>query len=200
MAEQRHLVPQRLVDQDLFGRIVDMVVSPNDVGNPHLGVVDDDREVVRRIPVGPLQDQIIQLLVIKRDIPFDQVVHDRCAHLRTAEPDHRTRAPGKFPVPAGPIVFWFPPLGQRFFPLGLQFVGGAGAVIRLPLVNQLLNHLPVDLHPLCLKIGSLVPVQAKPGHGIEDRPGRFVRRADLIGILDPEDERAAAPSRIEPIE
>ena len=200
MAEEGGFVAQRLIDPDLLRGVVDVVVPADDVGDPHLGVIDNHREIVRRIAVGPLDDQVVQLFVVEGDVPFDQVVHDGHPHLGAEESHHRIRRSGQSPVATRPVVFRLPPFGERLLPFGLQFRRGASAVIGLPLVDQLLHHLPMDGHPLGLKVGALVPVQAKPGHRIEDGLCRFLRRADLIGILDPQDERPFMPPRVKPVE
>ena len=74
-----------------------MVVPPDDMGDPHLGVIDDNREIVGRITVGALDDQVVQLLVAEGDIPFDQVADDRRSDLWTAETDDRVRGFGAIP-------------------------------------------------------------------------------------------------------
>src|SRR5436189_575153 len=46
----------------------------------------------------------------------------------------------------------------------------------------------------------LVPVEAEPLEGLEDRGDVLVGRARTVGVLDPEDEGPAVVARVEPVE
>src|SRR5271157_2682298 len=58
MAELRHIEAKGPVHEDLAGRVIDMVVSPDDMGDTHKGVIDDDREIVRGRTVIAEHDKI----------------------------------------------------------------------------------------------------------------------------------------------
>ena len=45
-----------------------------------------------------------------------------------------------------------------------------------------------------------VPIEAEPRHSVEDCVDRFLGRAGLVGILDPQEELAAVVAREEPVE
>ena len=45
-----------------------------------------------------------------------------------------------------------------------------------------------------------VPIEAEPAHAVEDRVDRFVRRARLVGVLDPQQELAAVVAGEQPVE
>jgi len=59
MSEQRYFKAQCLVKEDLAGSVIDMVIPANDMGDPHLGVIHDNSEIVGRIAVRPFNDQIV---------------------------------------------------------------------------------------------------------------------------------------------
>ena len=48
VGEARHVVAQRPEQQDVLGRVREVVLAADDVGDLHRRVVDDDREVVQR--------------------------------------------------------------------------------------------------------------------------------------------------------
>ena len=48
VAERGKAVAERLIEQDLARRVGEVIVAADDVRDPHLGVVDDDAEVVGR--------------------------------------------------------------------------------------------------------------------------------------------------------
>ena len=70
---------QRLIKLDLPGRIGEMIVAANDVGDLHVDVVDDDTKVIGRGAVGAGDDQIVQLAVVEHDVAFDHILDDRRA-------------------------------------------------------------------------------------------------------------------------
>jgi hypothetical protein len=61
--EARHGGAERMVDVDLARRVVDVVVAADHVGDAHVDVVDDDREVVRRVAIGADLHEVVELLV-----------------------------------------------------------------------------------------------------------------------------------------
>ncbi len=71
MGKSRHRVPQRPVKEYLPRRVVQVVVAADDVRDSHLRVVDNDGEVVSRIAVGPLDDEVVEFFVVEMDGSFD---------------------------------------------------------------------------------------------------------------------------------
>ena len=55
---------ESLVDQDLFVRVRQMVLAADDVGDAHLDVVADDREIIERMAVRAEQDEILGVGII----------------------------------------------------------------------------------------------------------------------------------------
>ena len=86
MDEEGERPAQCLVEQDLPGSVVQMVVSANDVGDLHVSVVDNDGEVVHEAAVGAADDEILQLLILKSDVSGQHVVDHRLALLRNTKP------------------------------------------------------------------------------------------------------------------
>src|SRR2546427_716659 len=94
------------------------------------------------------------------------------------------------------------PLGGP--PLALQELGRAVAVVGAARGAQSLGVLTVDFEPLGLPVARrrrpLVPVEAEPLEGLEDRGEVLVGRAGTVGVLDPKDEGPAVVARVEPVE
>ncbi len=86
MVEERHRVPERLVDAHLLRRVVQVLVAPNDVCDAHVDIVDDHDEVVDERAVGASDDEILELFVVEADVTDKLVVNHRRAGLGDAEP------------------------------------------------------------------------------------------------------------------
>ena len=86
--DQRHMGVSRLRpahridDRQLPESIVQMVVAANDVGDPHVVIVDHHREHVGRRAVGAQQDEIVELGILDRDFALDLVLDHRLAFAR----------------------------------------------------------------------------------------------------------------------
>ena len=64
----RRLVAERLEDEQLLGRVREVIVAADDVGDPHLGVVDGDREVVERRAVAARDHEVVREPVLEPDL------------------------------------------------------------------------------------------------------------------------------------
>ena len=74
VGEPGQLGPQGLVNEELPGGVGDVVLAPDDLGDPHGDVIHHHREVVGGDAVGPLQHQVVQFLVVEGDGALDAVV------------------------------------------------------------------------------------------------------------------------------
>ena len=116
VAEPGRLKAEGPVHEYLAGRIVDVVVAPDDVGKAHEGVVDYDREIVGRRVVAPEYDEVIQLLGLKRIWPLHHVVKGDGACQGRLEPDDEGPVrPFLGALPACPVVGRFSPSAMAFF-------------------------------------------------------------------------------------
>ena len=89
VCEDRRLRPKRPEEQDVLGRVGEVVLTADDVGDIHGHVIDHDHEVIQRRAVRASDDEIAaQLGGVDADVPSDQVVEldDTLAH---AEADDR---------------------------------------------------------------------------------------------------------------
>ena len=104
--------------------------------------------------------------------------------------------------------------GLGELPVGLQLLGRAVARVRLVLGQEPLRRSPRTAgraatgdtartrraSPPPADLGTLVPGQAQPVEPVEDVLLESDRRAGRIGVLEPEDERAAVPAREQVVE
>ena len=68
------VLPKRLIQQHLLRRVGDVIVAADDVGDLHVDVVGDDRQVIGRLAVGPQNDEVLDLGVVELDRPVDEIV------------------------------------------------------------------------------------------------------------------------------
>ena len=77
---QRHA--ERLKEEDVLRRVGEVVLAANDVGDPHVGIVDDDGEVIERRAVGAQDHQVAtQGVTVNLDPPADKVINNNNAWL-----------------------------------------------------------------------------------------------------------------------
>jgi hypothetical protein len=161
-----------------------MIVTPDDVGNSHENVVHNDRKIIRGHPVGAEENEIIQIGVLETNGPVDQV-----GDLDRPLPDSQTddspsgvlrRNKGAVPsFAAAAIILWRAACSQRGLAPDLQLFRGTDAVIGLPIIEQLLGILPIQVKAIGLPVRpyrsthvwALVTVQTQPPHGVKDRAG-----------------------------
>ena len=82
VGERGHVVAERPEQQDVLGRVRDVVLAADDVGDLHRGVVDDDREVVERRAVGADDDEVAAEVGRRRSRPG----RGRCRRSRRRPP------------------------------------------------------------------------------------------------------------------
>src|SRR5882762_6565466 len=182
-----------------------MIVATDYVGDVHLEVVYDDPEVVGRNAVCTQQYEVIQLRVRHGDCTFDEVVENDIPLVGISEPHHRRpvhrrdesgslralRAPAS--VVARFLAARTLTLAQR-----VQIFLACPATVRFSLSDEPLGDFLVPCEALHLKERTFVPVEPKPTHRVEDRLHRGFGRALQVGVLDAQDEFAAAPARVRP--
>ena len=215
MREDRRREPERLVEQNLPGRIRNVILSPNHVRHFHQRIVDDDGEVVRGMAIGADDDGIANHVGLEPDVAAHRVGEHDVALFRHAKADGRTLA-GRdarlgllaHDATARAGVARRTPGGQRFLPLRLELRDGAEAVIGGAGVQELGGVRLIEMKPLGLPvrtprsadIGPLVPVEAEPAQVGDDARLRLAGRSIGVRVLDAEDIGAALTAREQPVE
>src|SRR5262249_13951497 len=129
---------------------------------------------------------------------------------RDPEPERRGHAGAERDLPAAAVVAEGLPAGLRRLPPRVELLGRAVAAVGPALVEEALGVGAVDLEPAGLPEipavaavvlrAFVVPIEAEPGHRVEDLVDGLVRRAIAVGVLDPEEERTAVVAGEEPVE
>ena len=173
--EARHRRAERLVEQHLLRRVRDVIVAADDVGDPHVDVVDDDRQVIGRVAVRPQDDEVLDHRVVELDPPVHHVVVRRRARRacgsgsRAARPaasraaisSRRERGARAVVRPRLPRL-----LGR--LALRLDLVGVAVAVVGVARRDQALGRLAVAVEPLRLEVRARAgrrPPGPRPSRG-----------------------------------
>ncbi len=79
---------QGFVDQYLAGRVVHMIISPDNIGNAKTDVVGNHGHVICRTAIRSPQNKVVKLFIIKTDTPFNQIIELRYPGFGCLEPHH----------------------------------------------------------------------------------------------------------------
>ena len=215
MGEDRHRMAQRLVDEDLERRVGEVIVAPDDVGYPHLGVIDHGGEVVGGSAIAAREHEVVHGARRKDGLAANPIVDDDVAPVcRYRQPPDVRLAGGKtrgnrsgVQPSARPIVAGNTFCNATSRPLGLESLGGAEAGIGAARGFHMLEGCSVVPGPLGLEVGTerpadlgaFVPVDPQPLEGAEDLAGILRRRAFTVGVVDAQDEHAAVAAGERPV-
>ena len=168
-----------------------MIVAAHHLGDPHLGVVDGDGEVVEDRAVAAGDDEVVVAAVGKADRAADQVLDHGLAVVGHAQPHRAAAVAGRLAaVAAVGAVLGLP---------GLDVLGGGRVAVGGAGVEQLLQRLGVALGPRGLRDRPHVPVELEPLHRVEDLRDVLLGRALAVGVLDPQHQLAAAMAGRKPV-
>ena len=186
------LVAQRLPDQQDLRRRGEEVLPTDHVGDGHVDVVHRVGQQEHGRAIGALDHEVLEVGVVERDVAPDEVVDDGLAVVGDPEPQG---ARGEAAVAAPTVV-----AGRRVAGPGLHVLPRAVAEVGVAGLVQASGRGAVGVKPLGLAVGTLVPVDPQPAQRALDALGQLVAREGGIGVLDPEDERAALVAGVEPVE
>jgi hypothetical protein len=191
----------------MLGSRIDPLLAADHVRDTHQVVIDDVGQVIGRHAVGLEQDLRIDHVPVQVDVPAQQVIDTAAAgRLRHQHANHVGLAGGLTP---GHLVFRQMQIrglqGSAVAGLaargaqGLELLGTSIADESLAGIHQLAGVLAIQFHALTLAIGTvvsahvgaLVPVQAQPAQGIEDRLLRLGGGTRAVRVLDAQEELAA---------
>ena len=161
---------QRLVDVDLARGVVDVVLAAYDVGDAHVGVIDDDAEVVGRGSVGAADDEVIKLAVRNLDVAADEVVELHGALGRVPEPYDIRLVRGVLGVivAAVAVIAGLLALFELLLAERVNALLGAVALVGKALREHVVDNRVVAVKALRLIVRALVPVKAQPLHRLDD--------------------------------
>ena len=124
--------PERLHHQQLLRGVGEVVVAADHVGDPHVGVVHRDREVVEDRAVAPGDHEVVRGVVREADLAADLVGDHGVAGVRDPKPDGGARVVGRG-SPVAAVAVLLLPGGDVLAGRGVA-VGGAGLeqLLRAP--------------------------------------------------------------------
>ena len=171
VGKHRHRSAERVKQQHVLGRVRNVIVTADDVRDPHVDVIDHDRQVIERMAIGSDDDEVFKVGAVELDPPMHDVVEsdDAVGHLeadraliviRAARIDQSLRG-GPMPVVAGGLKVWR--------------VGSA-------------------------RVGTFVPRQPEPPEALKDPRHHVGGRALDIGVFDAQHERPAVAPGVQPVE
>ena len=203
VAVDRHGCAHLLDQLQLTGGVVQMVGAADHMGHAHVGIVHHHRQHVGWRAIGAQQHHVVQLAVLEPYIAQHLIMDDGLAVLAGAQAHHERLAifgrTGRTVAPAAVIAHRFAG-GLLFLAHGSEFFGGGVAAIGFSFRQQLFHHFAVPGGAGELVDDIAVPVQAHPGHAVQDRLHRLGGGTFAVGILDPQKEGAAGVAGIEPVE
>jgi hypothetical protein len=185
MGKLRKRISQGLVEEDLPGSIVHMIISADYVGDAHGGIVHYHAEVIGGPPIAAQENQIIHFRVVKLDGSFDQVVEKRLPFLRGLETNGRCPSRnGGLEIAAGSVVLRFPFLLQSSLALLFQLFRRTVAGVGFSSPQKPLGMIPVDSQTVRLIDRPLIPIQTQPGQAFQDGIDGFFGGTYLVRILN----------------
>src|SRR5258708_7397394 len=208
VSELRERRAERLIDQNLFRRIGDVIVAAHDERDLHRDVVRDHGEIVDRRSIRAKDDEVAfsDVAVRKGDWPVDEIRPARVA-VWYAEADGERHAGGAAPRDfvrrqrsTAPVIL------ERFFASErrgthlVELLRRAEAPIRLVRLDQALDVSLVSRQVRALIDGILVPIEPEPIEAVEDCPRALAGAPRLVGVLDAEKELSAVALDVEPVE
>ncbi len=182
--------PQGLHHQQLLRGVGEMVVAADHVGDPHVRVVDGDREVVENGAITPGDDELVLSVIREAHLAADLVGDDRVAAVGDVQADGCIRTVRGFAAIAAVAVLPLP---------GGHVIAGRRVAIGRSRLEQPFERLAVALGALVLAHRPLVPVELEPAQRVEDLLDVLGGRALAVGVLDPQDHLSPAPAGEEPV-
>ena len=161
--------------------------------DPHVGVVDGDREVVEHRCRRRGRSRS------RPEAAFANRTSPRIRSSTTVSPSSGTRR--RTAAPSASSAALAPVAGVAVLLLpGADVVGGGRCPGRpLPASTSSLERARVALGPLGLAQRALVPVELEPAQRVEDLLDVLRGRALAVGVLDPQHQLPAASPRVEPV-
>ena len=210
VAEHRLLEAQRLEQQDVLGRVADVVLAADHVADGHRGVVDHHGEVVERRAVGADDDEVAAEVggvdldpVADQVVPADDAVADAEPHggpasLRLARGALLGRQVRAAADVAGRLLRGLLGLAVgielvRAAVAGIGGVGGEQPLGRGRVVGQALHLAVRRVGPGLLETGharALVPRDPEPVEAVEDVLLERLGAPRDVGVLEAQHERA----------
>ena len=144
-----------------------MVISPDDMGDVHGGIIHHDRKIIGGEPITSQDDQIIQLRIIKFHPALNEILHHSLPFIRREKPNRKGSVWMRhLPVKAGSIIFGFESRLESRLSFCVQFLRSAIATVSPTFSQKFLRRFSIEMDSLGLVKGAFIPIHPQPGHGI----------------------------------
>ena len=206
-------VGERRVERELTRGRGQEVLAAEHVGDLHERVVDRVDERVERRPVAADQHEVGHRAGAEADLAAHEVVPDEVlvGHPQPEDRQPALVAEGRLlGVGEEAVVVVVAELGVLAGgpAAGVDLLVGRERLVGVPGRDQLRGDVGVEVVPLGLPVravraadlGALVPVEAEPAQAVEQVPVGLLGVPRGVGVLDPEDERAAGVPGVRPVE
>jgi hypothetical protein len=98
-------VTEGLIDLDLTGCVVKVIISSKNMGDAHGSIIDYHGEIIGWKSITPEDDQVVELRIVKLHPALNQVLHDGCPFVWRKKADgRRSLRFRRFPTETGPVV------------------------------------------------------------------------------------------------
>ena len=207
MAERRDGVSERLIQKYLLGRVGQVVVSTDHVGDALFRIIGGDSQIVSGASVAPQNHEIVDGRILKSHLLVNRVLPDRLS-LRNQKPDGvrlsalrsllcLTSRQGLGPAPRKTAIGL---IRFRHFPCLRQFLRRGEVTVRTARLQQRMCVGPMPIDSIALEYRTLIPVETQPAKSSQDGLGMLRLRAVAVRVLDTEDEHASVVASEQPIE
>ena len=178
----RRLCAERAKERDVLGRVRQMILAPDDVGDAHFQIIHHVHEMKHRLAVRTHEHEVGFEHLTIREWPRHLADHHIGNHNGRALHAKAHRAL----VVIGHVLV-------------LQFLKAA----RINILALRLKIRPAIALARPARVGrgrAFVPVEAEPAQPFEDYVHGLLRIASLVCVLDAQDEGAAGVAGVEPVE
>jgi hypothetical protein len=146
-----------------------MIVAADDVRDSHIGIVDDNGEIVRRRAIRAGNYQIIELGILEDHPAPHLVVDNNLTILRIPESHNGVDTDARlFSVAATTVIAYFTPARHLPGATRLELFLSAITAVRLARLKPLIGNFFIAIESMRLEKRALVGIQTQPGQAIED--------------------------------
>ena len=209
VAEGGEGAAQGVVEENLFGRVGDVIVAAQHMGDLHGDVVGDHCKVVGGRAIAAQNDKVVDAVVLEADGSMYKIVPGGFA-LGNPEADGKGIAGldaaallggrqlgGTFARKAGHALS---SAGDRCIAGARELGLGGEVAVGEPPLQKLQRALPMTFGAMRLEDRFLVPVQSQPAQSIQELGDVLGAAAAPVGVLNAQQKGPALAARQKPVE
>src|SRR6185503_19557407 len=173
--EPRQRGSERLVKQNLFRRVGNVVCTTKDVSDEKINIIVHDAQVIGWIAIGAQENEIFQFCVGKFNPLKNRILEPGASSLGNAETQGGWltgilpgQGLGSSDRTTSPFITRRPFFRRRNRTPFLKLLFAAEAVVCGAGVEQLSRCGAVEISPLALIVRTLIPVNSQPSEALED--------------------------------